>query len=103
MVKHSSVLPSIDGNIVSKVEAKSTARHKRETMYKIAEKLDLSEATLRRGHYIQKFGSAEINELCRSGKLSIWKAYNIVKKDQERKTVEYLFSLPKEEVKGLYV
>ena len=85
-------LPSIDGNLLIKPKAKSTDRHKREAISKIAETVHLSVASLRRGYYIQKYGSKEINDLCRDGKLSIWKAYNFVKRENEKKLIAMLLA-----------
>ena len=83
-------LPSIDGKPLVKPTSKSTDRHKRETIYKIAKDLALSATSLRRGTYIRKFGSEEIKELCRNGQVSIWRAYNYVKRQQEMKLIELL-------------
>ena len=83
-------LPSIDGKQLIKPKSKSTDRHKREKISKIAEQVALSPATLRRGVYVDKYGSEEIKELCKNGKLSIWRAYNFVKHQQERKMIELL-------------
>ena len=83
-------LPSIDGNSLIKPKAKSTDRHKREALSKIAENLQISVATLRRAYYIQKYGSKEINDLCRDGKLSIWRAYNFVRRENEKKLISLL-------------
>jgi len=83
-------LPSIDGKPLVKPKAKSTDRHKRETAYKIAKDLNLSVATLRRGTYVLKFGSKEIIELLRSGQISVWRGYNYVRRQQEKKLFELL-------------
>lgn len=86
------ILPSIDGNSLIKPKAKSTDRHKRETLSKVGEKVGLSVATFRRSLYIDKWGSEEIKQLCRSGQLSVWRAYNFVRRQQEEKLFELILA-----------
>ena len=83
-------LPTIDGKPLVKPKAKSTDRHKREKLYKIAKNLQMSVATLRRGHYILKFGSEEIKELLRNNEVSVWRAYNYVKRQKEMELIEWI-------------
>jgi len=83
-------LPSIDGKSLMRSKSKSTDRHEREAISKIARQVHLSVPTFRRGLYIKKYGSEEIQELCKSGKLSIWRAYNFVKREQEAKLFRML-------------
>ena len=90
------ILPSFDGKPLIKPKSKSTERHKRETLSKIAESQKISTATLRRAKYIIAFGSEDVKELCRSGQLSIWRAYNFVKRQEEHK----LFTLLEAEGNG---
>ena len=78
-------LPSIDGKPLVRSKSKSTDRHKRETISKIAEQVQLSAPTLRRILYIKKYGSEQVQELCKNEKLSTWRAYNFVRQQQEGK------------------
>ena len=79
------VLPSIDGKPLVKPKAKSTDRHEREVLSQFAEKLQLSPATVRRALYIDAYGSQEIKALLETGKISIWKAYEVTKREETKR------------------
>lgn len=85
-------LPSFDGSLV-KPKAMSTDRHERETLAKFAEKLQISTATVRRGLYIDDYGTPEIKALLLAGKISIWKAYEATKREEQKRIMEGLKKL----------
>jgi hypothetical protein len=87
-------LPPIGGSY-ERPKTKSTDRHKRETAFKIADSLQLSVTTLRRVHFIKKFGSPEIQQALRDEKISISRAFNIVKAEDEERGRLFLRDLLK--------
>ena len=89
-------LPPFGGNY-ERLKSKSTDRHKRETMSKVAEQVGLSTTTLRRDMYIIKFGSAEIKQALKENRLSSSRAYNIVKTEKEGQLFRALEKLSAEE------
>lgn len=83
-------LPSFDGKPLIKPKAKSANRHSRETAVKAVEGTGLSVTQYRRGKFILKYGSPEIQQLVRENKLSIWRAYNYVKHEQDVKVFQWV-------------
>lgn len=95
MLTHT-ILPPIDGKYARRM-SKSTERHRREKIYRIAEIVDLSVTQLRRAQFIWKYGSEEIKKALDSKDLSIWKAYNIVFWQQIEKGIELEKKLERKE------
>lgn len=90
-------LPSIDGKPLIKQPSKSTDRHAREIAAKVAKLEQLSTTQYRRAKFIIEHGSPEIQQLVREDKLSIWRAYNYVRRQYERN----LFLLVEAELENL--
>jgi hypothetical protein len=98
-------LPPNDGNY-ERPKAKSTDRHRRETIFKQALELskmvgkDISVTTLRRMEFVIDFGSPEIKQALDHKKINISRAYNIVKAEQDeqdRLFIHYYLRLLDEE------
>lgn len=102
-------LPPNGGNY-EKPKAKSTDRHRRETASTVCLKVSkmagthLSVTTMRRMQYVVDFGSPEIKQALDHKKISISRAYNIVKAEQDEKALQFLheyLKLTEEEKKKL--
>lgn len=76
-------LPSIDGKPLIKSPSKSTARHKRELMNKIAEKVGLSGTQFFRLRFIQEHGDPQIIGLLKAEKISTWRTYCYVRRKHD--------------------
>jgi hypothetical protein len=105
----SELLPPIGGNY-EKPKAKSTDRHRRETVFKQALEANkaagvyYSVTTWRRLEFVFDFGSPEIKQALDHKKISISRAYNIVKAEQDEKNHRFLrdfMKLTEEERKKL--
>jgi len=84
------MLPSFDGKPLIKPKAKSTDRHSRETSARVAKMQGLSTTMFRRAKFILLYGSAEVQQLVRDDKVSIWRAYNFVVREHEAKAFKLI-------------
>ena len=87
MLTHT-ILPPIDGKY-ARHTSKSTERHRREKVFKLADKVQLSVTTFRRCQFIWHFGSPEIKAALDNKTISISKAYNILKAEQDVKVLQF--------------
>lgn len=77
-------LPPIDGKPFLKKTAPSTARHAREALAKMLKEnnLGFSVTTARRIDYVNEHGTPEIKEAMNNEQVSVWFAYNYVKRQE---------------------
>lgn len=84
------------GGKYAKPKAKSTDRHRRETAFKQAFAAnkevgrDYSVTTWRRLEFVCDFGSPELVKALDTKQVSISRAYNIVKEEEEARALQYL-------------
>ena len=87
-------LPSFDGKPLVKPKSKSTDRHSREIADRVARMQGLSTTMFRRAKIILLYGSDEVQQLVRDDKVSIWRAYNFVVREQEAKAIKIFLGEP---------
>jgi len=62
--------------------------------------LELSSTQFFRINFILDKGSEQINELCKSEKISTWKAYNIVRQELDRFTLEFVMYMRNQDMQS---